>query len=258
MLETLRFRILKLIASVQARSTYPEQIELDLLSLLATKPKIRVAIIDDNNFPFSRALEEEGCYVQIFEDYSTKVTQRNQKSKVIDFSNFDIIVCDIHNIGAQIYPGSEGISVIEDLRKKHPLKLIAAYTGDPGAIYTKLKKLSSLDKVFSKDWVVDDFLLNFRELLDVFVHPKSRWEFIQRRLSHLGLRQQKIDSIKRVFVENVLLCQMLSKHAHFNEKHLRQVIVESNSKIDPRSVINIGLKVAEVGQLIIPFLGESK
>lgn len=253
-----RYHFYSFLAKLKSRSVFPESIELDLLSLISDRPKIRVAIIDDQIFPFTRALETEGCRVQVFDDYSTKISQRNQKIKIIELSSYDVIICDIHAVGALIYPGSEGISVIEDLRKKYPLKVIVAYTGDPGAILTKLKRQDTLDKIFAKEWSVDDFLFNFREILDIFARPKNRWEFIQRRLTHLGLPQHKISGVQRVFVEHVLLCQMLSARPQYNERHLKQVISSASDQIDTGAVLRIGLKAAEVVQVFLPFVGDQK
>lgn len=173
-------------------------------------------------------------------------------------ANFDVIVCDIHAIGTQIFPGSEGISVLEDLRKKHPLKVIVAYTGDPGAILTRLKKQDTIDRIFAKEWSVDDFLFNFREVLDIFTRPKNRWDFIQHRLKHLGLAQHKIAGVQKVFVENVLLCQMLSSRPAYNESHLKQVIIDSTTKIDTKATLLVGLKAFEVAQVFLPFFGDQK
>ena len=254
----LRYHCFSLWAKWKSKSVHPETLELDLLSLIADRPKIRVAIIDDQPFPFTNALEAEGCHVQVFDDYSSKISQRNEKLKIIHLANFDIIVCDIHSIGAQIFPGSEGISVLEDLRKKHPLKVIVAYTGDPGAILTKLKRQDTVDRIFAKEWSVDDFLFNFREILDIFTKPKNRWDFIQNRLTHLGLAQHKISSVQKVFVENVLLCQMLSARPHYNEIHFKKVIADSTSNIDTRATLLVGLKAIEVAQVFLPFMGVEK
>lgn len=254
----LLYQYYSLLAKWKSNSIHPETIELDLLSLISERPKIRIAIIDDQPFPFTDALEAEGCHVRFFDDYSSKISQRNEKHKIIQLDNFDIIVCDIHAIGKHIYPGSEGISVIEDVRKKHPLKVLVAYTGDPGAILTRLKKQDTVDRIFAKEWGVDDFLFNFREVLDIFTKPKNRWDFIQHRLKHLGLTQHKISSIQKVFVENVLLCQMLSARPAYNEQHFKQVITDSVTKIDTKETLLAGLKALEVVQVFLPFIGDYK
>lgn len=245
-------------AKWKSYSTHPESIELDLLSLLTKRQPIRVAIIDDQHFPFINALEAEGCFVKYFVDYSRKTSKKNDKQKLIDLKNFDIIICDIHNIGAQIYPKNEGISVLEDLRLKHPLKVILAYTADPGIIFTKLKQADTLDKTFAKEWEVDDFLFNFREILDIFTKPKNRWEFIQRRLTHLGLAQQKINTIQKVFVEHVLLFQKLSTLPTFNEAHTLQVISDSASRIDLKTPLVISVKAIEIAQIFLPLIVGNK
>lgn len=253
-----RYHCYSLLAKWKSKSVHPETIELDLLSLIAERPKIRVAIIDNAPFPYTAALEATGCFVQVFDDYSSKISQRNEKHKLVQLTNFDVIICDIHDIGTQIFPGSEGISVLEDLRKKHPLKVIVAYTGDPGAILTRLKKQDTVDRTFAKEWAVDDFLFNFQEVLDIFTKPKNRWDFIQRRLTHLGLAQHKIASVQTVFVENVLLCQMLNARPAYNESHIQRVIADSTSRIDTRATLLVGLKAFEVAQVFLPFIGVQK
>jgi hypothetical protein len=246
------------VSNLKSKNTYPEDIDIDLLSLISNRPQIKVAIIDDKDFPFKIGLEEIGCKVTCFEDYSKKISQRNEKIKVINFTNFDIIICDIHGVGTQIYPGSEGLSIIEDLRKKHPLKVIAAYTGNPGIIVTKLKNQFVLDKVFSKDWQVEDFLFNFKELINIFEKPKHRWDFIQRRLQYLEVNQHKIAKFQKAFVSNILLCKALSNKPDFNENQFKTILDESSSKFDLGSTATIVLKATELGQLILPFLGSPK
>ncbi|HQR86183.1 MAG: hypothetical protein B7Y59_02375 [Burkholderiales bacterium 35-55-47] len=244
--------LFRLWAKWKSTSTHPEEIELDLFAITSKRHAIRVAIIDDQPFPYTPALEAEGCIVKIFDDYSTKVSQRNQKSKIIQLKNYDVIICDINDIGTEIYPGSEGISVLEDLRNKHPLKVIVAYTADPGKILVKLKKQNTIDKTFAKEWQVDDFIINFRPILDIFTKPKNRWDFIQCRLNHLGLAQQKINAIQKVFVENILFCQMISSLPSFNEAHLQDVISNSASRIDPKSTLMVGLNSIEIAQIFFP------
>lgn len=253
MLELIRYQYCRVVAKHKSKTTHPESIELDLFSLISNKPKIKVAIIDDQPFPYTNALEAEGCTVKVFDDYSLKIKQRNQKIKIIDFSSFDVIVCDVHEVGKLIFPGSEGISVIEDLRKKYPLKVIAAYTGDPGAILTKLKKQDTLDKTFAKEWGVDDFLFNFRQITEIFNKPKERWEFIQRRLTHLGLPQHKTIGLQHAFVEHILFCQMLSTRPNYDEIQFKKLATTMSNNIDFVAVTRVGLKVAEVAQLFIPF-----
>jgi hypothetical protein len=243
-----------LIAKYRAQNTYPDCLELDLKGLFTAPRQLRVAIIDDQPFPWVDALEARGCKVTVHTDYSKKITQANQKVKIIDFSGQDIIICDINGVGSNIYPGSEGISIIEDLRKKNPLHVIAAYTGTPGTILTKMKKPDTLDKVFVRDWSVEDFLLNFDAVLDIFQKPKDRWEFIRKRLSHLNVSETKITQVRAAFVENVLLCQLLQQKFNFSAEKTQKLVMGAEKSINIGSIAQGAVRVAEVASLVSPFV----
>lgn len=242
------------LAKYRARRTYPDSLELDLKELLSDPRPLRVAIIDDQPFPWKNALETRGCRVTVYSDYTKKITQPNQRLKAIDLSAQDIIICDINGVGTSLYPGSEGISIIEDLRRKNPLHVIAAYTGSPGTIYSKLKRQDALDTVFVRDWSVEDFLFNFDALLDIFRKPKDRWVFIRRRLSYLNINDTKIDQVRLAFVENVLLCQFLRQKFNFSAEKTQQLVIEAERDINIGAIAHGAVKVTELAALVSPFV----
>lgn len=247
----------RLIAKHRAKTTYPESLSLDLGELLSSPRPIRVAIIDDQSFPWIEALESRNCKVTYYSDYTKPVKQANQKIKAHSFQSNDIIICDIHGVGSAIYPGVDGIGVMDELRRKNPLHVIAAYTGNPGAIYSKMRKQDTLDAVFSRDWGIDDFLLNFDELIKVFSMPKNRWEFIRRRLSHLEVSEKKINDIQRVFVENALLGQMLKQKFRCSAEQTRNLLLSSTDTFDLVALTKFGIGAAELAGLISPFILET-
>jgi CheY-like chemotaxis protein len=247
----------KLVARHRAKTTYPESLSLDLSELL-TKPRpIRVVIVDDKPFPWVDALENRGCNVTCLSDYTRPLRQANQKLKTHELKSYDIIVCDIHGVGSAIYPGIEGIGVMEELRRKNPLHVIAAYTGNPGAIYSKMKRQNALDAVFSRDWGVDDFLLNFGELTKVFSSPRNRWEFIRRRLAHLEVGEKKIADIQRSFVEQVLFGQMLRQQFRCDAAQTREFLLTPASSFDPMELVKFGIGAAELAGLLSPLFMEA-
>lgn len=240
-------------ASYQAKKIYPEAIDLDLGELLTKPREIRVTIIDDVPFPWIDAVESRGCKVSYFPDYTKSITQPNQKIKTISATSSDIIFCDINGIGSAIYPGLEGIGVIEELRRKHPLHVIVAYTGNPGAIHTKIKKKETLDRIFSRDWAIDDFLFNLDDLLKIFRSPKSRWEFIQARLRHLEVKEKDIDVIRSNFVENIILGKML-KHKFNSSTEQIERLMKSPNEISFSAIANAGLNAIEFTKFLSPLI----
>jgi hypothetical protein len=116
----------------RAKSTHPDDLSIELADLFDDNRQIRVAIIDNDQFYWIDAIRQRGCKVEYFSDYTKPLTQSNQKIKPIDFSSYDLVICDVHGVGEQLYHSLGGIGVLEELRNKNPLQVIVAYTGDPG------------------------------------------------------------------------------------------------------------------------------
>lgn len=245
----------RVMARHHSKSTYPESLSIDLGDLLTASRPIRVAIIDDKSFPWKDALENRGCKVTYYSDYTKPIRQANQRLKSHDLSSQDIIICDIHGVGSALYPGVDGIGVMEELRRKNPLHVIAAYTGNPGAIYTKMKRQDALDMVFSRDWEIDDFLFNFDELAKIFSRPKQRWDFIRKRLVHLEVNEQKINEIRKLFVENVLLGQMLKQRFRCDASETKSMMLARSSRsFDFAALAKFGVGAADLAALVSPFV----
>lgn len=244
----------KILARHRAKTIYPEALTINLTELLASPRPIKVALIDDQPFPWKDALESRGCKVTYLSDYTKPIKQANQKIKTHDLSSQDIIFCDIHGVGSALYPGLDGLGVIEELRRKNPLHVICAYTGNPGAIYSRYKKQDALDMVFSREWEIDDFLLNFDQVAKIFKSPKSRWDFIRKRLVYLEIGEREIRDVQRIFVENTLLSQMLNQSFHSDADETKHLICNTPSRIDISSLAKFGIGAAELASLVSPFI----
>lgn len=252
-IEWLKTKYCKIVASHKSKDTYPESIQLDLSELL-TKPRaIKITIIDDAPFPWIDAIENRGCSVTYHQDYTKPIAQAKQKIKTVSTQASDIIICDINGVGSAIYPNLDGVGVIEELRRKHPLHVIVAYTGNPGAIHSKIKKRNTLDGILSRDWAIDDFLFNFDDLLKIFRSPSHRWQFIQARLKHLEVKDKDIDSLRRKYVENLLLSKMLKEKFNCDASKAKQIIT-SEPGINLSALTKAGLGAIEVWNLLSPFV----
>lgn len=253
----LKFHIL--VVKYKSRNTYPDLLTVNFESIFGKQRKLKIAVIDDDDFPFTDALEARGAggKVQHFSDYTKPLKQAQQKSKPIDLSNYDIIFCDISGVGSSIFPSLEGIGVIDDLRIKYPFHVIVAYTGNPGLISSKLKKADCVDHIFSKDWQLDDFLLNFDKLVEIFKFPKARWIFIRKRLSFLDVGEKEIESFRRSFVEHVLLANILKNNFDWNPEQTRNMLIDSSnrSQIECETLVKLGITGLQITKLITPNLG---
>jgi hypothetical protein len=251
MLRSIKINICKILAKIRAKKTYPDNIEIDFSSLLS-RTRLSVAIIDNEDFIYKDALETKGFSVTQFHSYIKPQKKANSPLRTQDLSKFDIILCDIHDIAKELYQDSDGVSAINDIREKNPLHVIAAYTGNPGALHNKKQSPLVLDKVFSRDWNVDDFLLNFQDLTSIYQKPKKRWQFIKRRLEHLDVSETKIEQLRTAFTENLILSQLLHEKMKWSADDAYTFVVDAENRIDIGSLSNYGITAVKIGSLLRP------
>ncbi|MBA0216217.1 response regulator [Pectobacterium brasiliense] len=231
-----------IMSSLRAKTIYPDDIDIDMKNFFDKPSKLKIAIIDDNDFPWVQTLESKGHTVKIFKDYHKTNTKISQKKLIAyQFNTFDLIFCDIEGVGTLAYPGLDGIGVIQDLRELNPLHVVVAFTGSPARLLDPKtgKHFTSLDAVFQRDWGVDDFLLNFSNLTKIFIAPKQRWKFIRSRLVHLDLSESKITKVQKAFTQNVLLLKYLGESTDISKNEIKEIILKSEKNVDIKGVIEV-------------------
>jgi len=242
-------------AKYKSKSVYPDQIEVDFENLLGAPKKLKIAVIDDAEFPWKDALEVKGHSVDVFEDYTKSIKQEGQRVKAYTFSKYDIVLCDIDGVGMMLYPGAEGVAVISDIREKNPMQVIAAFTGKPAKLLDPStgRNITAIDKTFQRDWSVDDFLFNFSKLSCIFHKPSERWEFIRERLLHVGVSESKISEMQRTFVENVLLTKLLREKFSWSQADIKRIALESERQVDPVILAKIGVSSGKLIYSLLSF-----
>ncbi len=239
----------------EARVSHPDTLTIDLDDLLSNHREIKVAIIDNDPFPWIEAIKQRGCKVEHFFDYTKPISQSNQRIKPIDLSSYDIVFCDINDVGENLYPGLGGIGVLEELRQKNPFQVILAYTGDPGSIAKRMKKKEAIDGIFCRDWALEDFLFNFDEALKIFRSPKQRWDFVRKRLAYLEIPGATIERVREKYVESVLYTRYLKEKLNYTADTTRQLILSSGeSNIDYAGLLKHGISAGKAVSLITPYI----
>lgn len=252
MLTFAKKKFCRIYARLKAPKTYPDKLSLNISDFLSKPVSLNIAIIDDEEFVYKDAILSKGHKVTQYESYFIKKPRRDNLTP-IDLSKYDIILCDINGVDAGVYSGSDGLSVMSDIREKYPLHVIAAYTGSPGSIYKRESfKTDLLDKIFSRDWEVDDFLLNLQRLTDIFIKPKDRWNFIKKRLCYLGVDEEKIDKVRIVFSENILYGKMLNEKFKFSPEESYAAVSDSENRINISELTNYGITAIKIGSLLKP------
>ncbi|MCT8946732.1 hypothetical protein [Pseudomonas iridis] len=259
MWEQIKLFLYKVTASLRSRTIFPDDLDIDTSDFFDKPIKLKIAVIDDSEFPWLNTLESKGHNVSIFSDYhktNTKTSQR--KLKAFELSKFDIVFCDIEGVGGKAFPRLEGVGVIQDIREQNPLQVIVAFTGSPARLLDPKtgENFTDLDSVFQRDWEVDDFLLNFNSLVKIFTTPKQRWKFLRARLVHLGWSESRITSVQRAFTENVLLLKYLGERSKISKDEIQRIVISSEKKVDIKGVVGtaaIAVKTINIASSLFIF-----
>lgn len=87
-------------------------------SIQKLKKEIKIAVIDDQDFPPTNNLRNLGFNIITFKDIST----------LEQVKEYPVIICDIKGIGKEFGGKYEGAFVISELRKSYPDKYIISYS----------------------------------------------------------------------------------------------------------------------------------
>ena len=240
----------------KAKNTYPENLKNGLDGILENARKIKVAVIDDVEFPFQNMIENDNCILKRYSKYTKDIHQNGQRLKAINLGSPDIILCAIHGVGEELYHDYAGLGVMEHLRKKHPFSAIIAYTGNPGFVTAKIRNSKVIDGIFAKEWGDDDFYFNFNKVKDKFLCPSQRWIFIRERLLYLDASEKKIDELRYAYVKHALLTKMLNEKIGFNSTEIFKLISENKDvDFDSKYWAKIGIRGLDMYGIFSPLIG---
>ena len=258
MINGIKIKLIDFYCGFKSKSTYPEDLKNSLDGVLKSSRKIKVVVIDDHDFPYEDTLSNEGCLVKCHKKVTRDIVQSGQKLKMISLNSPDIIFCDINGVGEELYKDYKGLGVVENMREKYPFSAIYAYTGSPGFVSTRLKNSSAIDGIFAKEWLADDFLVNFNKAKKKFTCPNERWIFIRDRLSHLSASEKKIDELRLAYVKSVLKSRMLQQEMGMKSSEVLALISDQNdSSLDYVYWAKFGIGTAsELYSIFSPLMSE--
>lgn len=252
----LKIKCLEFYSGFRSKSLYPEDLKDKFSQSIKKNRKLKIVIIDNDEFPFSDMLENMGCIVQCYTKYTKNTNQHGEGVKAINIGSPDVIFCDINDVGEEIYKEYKGLGIIENLREKLPFTAIYAYTANPGFVSAKLKNQTAIDGIYAKEWLTDDFLFNFERTKSIFFCPSDRWNFLRKRFQNIGASEKKIEDIRRAYVKNIIFLNLLSKDNSLNNKDILKIIGDSENKFDVAYLSKIGIKSAEIFTTLMPFIGD--
>ncbi|MDR1700944.1 MAG: hypothetical protein LBR68_07110 [Lachnoclostridium sp.] len=135
------------------------------------KPSLRsnvsIVVIDDEEFQFLDELRSSGFNITHYPDI--------QDIRMLEA--FPVIISDIRGVGKAFKSSSEGAFLLRELKKKYPLKVLAAYTGS--AYDINLNSYLEGVHVIKKDIEIDEWCEEIDNLIRITGDPKEIWNKIR-------------------------------------------------------------------------------
>lgn len=165
------------------------------LPLDEIRKRARILVVDDDEkaFPY-KLLEKEG--------YNIVWWPKIESLRLLENGEYDLIVLDINGIVSPDISLSDGIGVLEHLKKHNPAQLIIAYSG---------QKYDLSQERFWK--IADDYLgkpsslINCKEKIDALLKesftPTFYWNSLVSILVAERVPQKNIEKIEKIMVKNM-------------------------------------------------------
>lgn len=163
--------------------------------------------------------------------YGYSIKQLSDIKRIDEVAQYNIILCDIIGVGMYFDKNLQGASIISEIKKEYPEKIVIAYTGAArNKLAAKQAELRA-DKILTKDTTIEKWI----ETLDFFIRdtidPYRIWNKIRIRLIELEISTKDILIIEDAFVRS-----FEEKDKNFDA--LKKIISKSDLKSDARSIIS--------------------
>jgi DNA-binding response OmpR family regulator len=159
------------------------------------RKRARILVVDDDEhaFPY-KLLQKEGYNVQ----YWPKI----ENLRDLESAEYDLIVLDIYGVATKDVSTSDGLGVLEHIKRVNPAQLVIAYSG---------QKYDLSQASFWK--LADDYLgkpsslIDCKEKIDLLLRksftPAHYWHAIADALAGAGVPQKHIRGFESLVVKSV-------------------------------------------------------
>lgn len=181
---------------------------------------IRIAVIDDQLF-----LPQTNLQV-----YGYKITSIGDIKSLDQVADYNIILCDLMGVGMNFDTKNQGASLISEIKKNFPSKIVIAYTGASMKALVAKSAQSRADALFKKDIDNEEWIEHLDQFASEAIDPFVIWNKIRARLIELNADTKTILALEDAYVRSVL-----ARDASFIEMNA----IISNEKIggDIRAII---------------------
>ncbi|HDR0634928.1 hypothetical protein [Pasteurella multocida] len=162
------------------------------ISIQKLKKEIKIAIIDDQNFPPKNKLQNLGFNITYFKDISS-----------LDLiKDFPVIICDIKGIGQEFGGKYEGAFVISEIRKTYPDKYIIAYSTESYGLEIA-SFIQKADIIASKGATVEEWSSILEKAIKHTSDASIRWKKTRASLLDNGIELSDLLELEQKYILSI-------------------------------------------------------
>jgi DNA-binding NarL/FixJ family response regulator len=136
------------------------------------RPKVDIAVIDDQPFAPFQNLTNHGFRLQRFSDVST----------IKQINGYPVVLCDLQGVGKELNKSLQGAHLIKEIKRNYPEKVVIAYTGgSQNANVTKLA-FAAADGFLPKDEHIEKWVDSLDEAIGLVTDPIRTWKITRSTL----------------------------------------------------------------------------
>lgn len=214
---------------VHTISDLADEAGLNLPTIRELRKSVKVLVIDDNEFLYKETLQSNGYFV----------TRKNDISSIEEVAGFDIILCDITGVGIELGFTRGGASIIQEVRKNYPSKVIVAYTAHTyDAEFNQY--FSIADFVAPKEYSPDEWIDTLDMLLSKSINPINQWNRMRNDLLEKGVSTLTVAKIEDKFVTafKTKKTDKLSEYVKSKESTALPIITDFLSSLCAKIILN--------------------
>lgn len=151
-----------------------------------------ICVIDDNDFPCLTQVKNSGYeHIDVHYDFT----------KLSDYEKYDIILCDIADVGKNYSRKEQGLAIAKDLKKNYPFKKIFIYSGNISSDYGELPDDI---KIIPKHYAPLEIINTLDSAASYLWNPIKAWTIIEIEMNKANLCNKNKAYIEDLFVRSIL------------------------------------------------------
>lgn len=155
---------------------------------------VRIAVIDDQ--PFLPHM--------ILQNYGYKVEQIGDLKNVEEVKDYHLILCDVMGVGRHFGAKAQGATLISEIKKVYPEKIVIAYTGGAAGDAAVQAATERADALIRKDVDGEEWAAKLDDLGVAAIDPHVIWQKVRARFIELDADTKDILLLEDAFVRSVL------------------------------------------------------